>query len=293
MYHMPLLPEGAWLERANPAAGKQGNLKAWLASASLMQPSASQQAGPETCAHHSIALSSENSSEGSAAPKEAISAGVSVLGKRPSAKSGNARQKAAKQKGAAGQSSLRAFMKPQAAPGAGLTQPPPVPVQAAETLAAFSEPSQPSQQPQGLSHLHSQAENPAASGLGEALVASTAAPAAEPMKHELGTDAPIVAKQPLLDRRQHVMSTQQSFVRSQGALSQEHAVREQHSKAASGERGAAGAAAEPAHLQSAPGCARAAPNELDELVAAATQWEDIKGGPLLALPSLQSASQLG
>ena len=290
MYHMPLLPEGAWLERANPAAGKQGNLKAWLASASLMQPSASQQAGPETCAHHSIAVSSENSSEGSAAPKVAISAGVSVLGKRPSAKSGNARQKAAKQKGAAGQSSLRAFMKPQAAPSAGLTQPPPVPVQAAETLAAFTEPSQPSQQPQGLSHLHSQAENQAASGLGEALVASTAAPAADSIKHELGADASTVAKQPLSDRGQHMTSTEQSTVRSQGVFSREHAAWEQRSRIASGEQGAAGAAAEAAHPQSA---ARASPDEVDELVAAATQWEDIKGGPLLALPSSHTAFQLG
>ena len=260
---MAPMPVGGRLTHAHLAAGKQGNLKAWLASASLTQPSASQAPSLEACAHHSIALSSETSSEGSAAPREALSAGTSVLGKRPSAKSGNARQKAAKQKGAAGQSSLRAFMKPQAAPSAGLTQPPPVPVQAAETLAAFSEPSQPSQQPQGLSHLHSQAEKQAASGLGEALVASAAAPAAEPIKHEWGADAPTVAKQPLSDRGQHMTSTKPSTVRSQSVFSREHAAWEQRSKMASGEQGAA----------------EAAPNELDELVAAATQWEDIKSGP--------------
>ena len=186
-----------------------------------------------------------------------------MLGKRPSAKAGNVRQKAARQKGAAGQSSLRAFMKPQAAPRAGLTQPPPVPVQAAENLAALSEPCQRSQQLQGLSYLHSQADNQTASGLGEALVASTAAPAAEPIKHELGADAPTVAKQPLSDRGQHTTSTEQSTVRSQGVFSREHAAWEQRNRIASGEQGAAGAA----------------PNELDELVAAATQWEDIKGGP--------------
>ena len=272
---------------AHLAAGKQGNLKAWLASASLTQPPASQPQSLETCAHHSIALSSENSSEGSAAPREALSAGTSVLGKRPSAKSGNVRQKAARQKGAAGQSSLRAFMKPQAAPRAGLTHPPPVPVQAAESLAAFSEPPQPSHQPQGLSHLHSQAENQTASGLGDALVASTAATAAQPVKHELGTDAPIVAKQPLSDTGQHMMPTQQSTVRSQGASSREHAVWDQPSRTAADEQGAAGAAAEAAHPQSA---ARAMPDEVDELVAAATQWEDIKGGPISRCPSCKLLS---
>lgn len=271
------------LRHAHPAAGKQGNLKAWLASASLTQPPASQAPSLETCAHHFIALSSENSSEGSAAPREALSAGTSVLGKRASAKSGSAWQKAAKRKGAAGQSSLKAFMKPQAAFGAGSTQAQasPAPVQASETLVNLLEPCQPSQQPQGLSQMRSQAENQAASGLGEALVASTAAPAAEPIKHELGADAPTVAKQPLSDRGQHMTSTEQSTVRSQGVFSREHAAWKQRSRIASGEQGAAGAAAEAAHAQNA---ARAAPNELDELVASATQWEDIKGGPSWRCP---------
>ena len=287
------------LRRAYLAAGKQGNLKAWLASASLTQPPASQQPCLETCAHLSIGLSSENSSEGSAAPREALGAGAgaSVLGKRPGAKSGNARQKAVKQKGAAGQSSLRAFMKPQAAPRAGPTQPPPVPAQAAESLATFSEPARASQQPHGSPRWRSQArdgaKNGATSSLGEASVSSTALPDTEVVKHESGSDAPIVNKQPLSDRGQSLVPTQEHPMSSQGALSREQAVREQHSRAASGEQGAAGAAAEAAHLQSASSCAKAVPDELDELVAAATQWEDIKGGPFGSCVPFTTSFQLG
>ena len=105
-------------------AGKQGNLKSWLASASVSQPLATAQQATAACSVSVPAAAEPDSGAGclKGLPKEA-SVSASVLGKRASAKIGNPKQKAAKQRGIAGQSSLKAFMRPQAVPQAEQTVP--------------------------------------------------------------------------------------------------------------------------------------------------------------------------
>ena len=102
------------------AAGKQGNLKAWLASASAPQPQAAIQQPAAACTVSASAAAKPGGGAGcltarkDASSSVSVSASASVLGKRPGAKSGSAKQKAAKQKGVAGQSRLKIFMRPHA-----------------------------------------------------------------------------------------------------------------------------------------------------------------------------------
>ena len=104
-------------------AGKQGTLKAWLASASSSQAQPSAQPAAAIDSVSESGLAELNPTVNYLKAPNEDRAGASVLGKRPCAKVGNAKHKAAKQRGVAGQSSLKAFMRPQAAPKAECTLP--------------------------------------------------------------------------------------------------------------------------------------------------------------------------
>ena len=178
-------------------------------------------------------------------------ASISVLGKRPSAKSGNLRQKAAKQRGIAGQSNLKAFMKPQAAP-----------------------------KPE-------QAQLPA-------INADDLRPASEGLcwPRELPADADS-------SRTAHLQAPQRNGVpdAAHGSLSQQCLCQESVTVEPALSRQAAGPERErqsidrvcereggQASMQNGVSCRSSGPDDVDELVAAANQWEDVKSEPPSVCP---------
>ena len=178
-------------------------------------------------------------------------ASISVLGKRPSAKSGNSRQKAAKQRGLAGQSNLKAFMKPQAVPKPEQAQ---LPAVIADDFSLAS---------QGQSR-----------------------------PRELLADADS-------SRAAHLQALQSNGVpdASHGSLSQQCLCQESLTVDPALGRQAAGPERErqsidmvcereggQAPLQNGTSCRARGPDNVDELVAAANQWEDVKSEPPSVCP---------
>lgn len=178
-------------------------------------------------------------------------ASISVLGKRPSAKSGNSRQKAAKQRGLPGQSNLKAFMKPQAAPKPEQAQLPAV-----------------------------NADDSSLASQGQSLAGEV--PAA--------VDG---------SRAAHVQALRRTGVpnASHGSLSQQCLCPESLTVDPALSRQAAGPKQErrssdmvceteggQAPLQIGTSCQSSEPDEVDGLVAAANQWEDVKSEPPSVYP---------
>ena len=170
-------------------------------------------------------------------PKEACaSANVSVLGKRPSARSGNPKQKAAKQKGIAGQSSLKAFMKPQTAPWPEQTAPSSLP----SSIGAAAECSLPSQELNGTQQTWNQVDSHS--------VQSRTSEAER--QDQLSSCMPDAVQHDSVPKK---VSEGQGLDRRLGSAA--------------------------ASMQSKVSCASSKVDDVDELVHAATLWEDTKGFP--------------
>ena len=173
-------------------------------------------------------------------------ASISVLGKRPSAKSGNSRQKAAKQRGLPGQSSLKAFMKPQAAPK---------PEQAHLPAVIVDDSSLASQGQSRAGELPAAADSSRAVHL-QALLrtgvphASHGSLSQQCLCQESLTVDPALSRQPAGPERER---------RSSDVVCEREGGQ--------------------APLQVGTSCQRSGPDDVDELVAAANQWEDLKSEP--------------
>ncbi len=229
-------------------------MKSWLASASATQPQATVQQATAAC-NVSVPTAAEPDREACSlkAPKEASASG-SVLGKRPSAKTGNPKQKSAKQRGIAGQSSLKAFMRPQA-------------VQKAEQIAPEAFVSQASGATAGVSLLSREvadAQQMQSQARSQPVSSGTFETAQSP-----GMGVPEMAELAQLD----------SQARQPACLSQAAGLRDpegcferQSSDRASAE--------DFPPMQSKRSCA-SSEADVDELVDAATRWDEVKGMSLL------------
>ena len=180
-----------------------------------------------------------------------------MLGKRPSAKSGNPKQKAARGRGVAGQSSLKAFMRPQAVPRAEQTASSALTSQDSDPVAEASLLSQDLTEGHEMqNHLESQ---PVSMEASEA-------------KHrqEVSSTGMLELAQHSSQTRQHAClgSSQLAGVQKlQGSLERQ-----------SFDRASADGLA---HIQSKRSCA-SSEADVDELVDAATKWEEVKGTLLIA-----------
>ena len=181
------------------------------------------------------AVEADSSTGSLKVPKEAsASAVISVLGKRPSARSGNPKQKAAKQKGIAGQSSLKAFMKPQTAPRPEQTAPSGL----VYSISAAAKCYLPSLELNATQQTRNQVDSHSVQPrTGEA-----------ERQDQLSSCMPDAVQHNSVPQR---MSEGQDLDRMLGSVA--------------------------APIQSKVGCASSKVDDVDELVDAATQWEDTKG----------------
>lgn len=236
-------------------AGKQGNLKAWLASAPPSQAQATAQHAAANGTIREPAPAQPTAVATCLKAQNEASAGASVLGKRPGAKLGSAKLKTAKQRGVAGQSSLKAFMRPQAALKAEQTLPLALISQDSGSTAA--EPSLQSQEVTEAQQVHVQIQ--ASSQPAKLEASQLGQRQGLPSMHMPVLAGSAQSGRPTTQPACLGLSQPAGFQEAQGGLQQQSLVRSFMAGAA------------PMHSCASSGA------DVDALVDAATRWEEVKG----------------